>query len=186
MSSPFPASLSFVPSPCASDFLGPEKVPRMPRFLPAFVDLLQVHTRCLNRVSPLGSGEFSIETRRVRMWGVVLVSGCWWSEQVLLASVRLSLSCRRPRLESSTTESTTWIAATSSYDTWSIIIFLRGDGIASKYSESLALLRKDLLAIAHGKASSRWLPVGVSQCVCTHGWVFLRIPHFIQMTVEFM
>lgn len=46
-SSPFPASLSFVPSPCASDSLGPEeRAHRVPRFPPAFLGLLPVHTRC--------------------------------------------------------------------------------------------------------------------------------------------
>lgn len=112
---PLPLSLPPLPAPLTFSVL--RYVPQTPRFLPAFVGLLQVHTQCLNRISHVGLGEFSVETLRVRMWGVVLVSGCRWSEQVLLASVRLSLCCRCPRLESSTTESTTWIAATSSYDT---------------------------------------------------------------------
>lgn len=136
----------------------------MPRFLPAFGDLLPVHTQCLNPMSRVGSGEFSVETLRVRMWGVVSVSECWWSEQVLLASVRLSLCCRRPRLESSTTDSTTWIAATSSYDAWSVIIFLRGDVYHLHIQNLWPFRGKIFRPLHHGKASSRWLSVGVGRC----------------------
>ena len=41
----------------------------------------------------------------------------WLTEQVLLVSASLLLHTQRPGLESSTTESNTWIAATSIYYT---------------------------------------------------------------------
>lgn len=85
----------------------------------------------------------------------------------------------------------TWIAATSSFLHLKHYDFLRGDGISSKHSESLALLRKDLVIEPW---ETQLLEGGLWTCVvcvcvfcaCAHGWVFLRIPKLIQITVEFI
>lgn len=55
-------------------FLPLRSVPQTPRFLPAFVGLLQVPTRCLHRISRAGLGEFPVAALRVGMWGAVLAS----------------------------------------------------------------------------------------------------------------
>lgn len=88
-------------------------------------DPLQAPMQRLNRIGSVGSGEFSAETRRTRTWGMVLPVVC--ACVVGAGAARLSAHSA-PRREAPTTEPATWIAATSSYYTWNITIFPRGDG----------------------------------------------------------
>lgn len=184
-SSAFSALPSSVPSPASDIRVSKTRVQNS--MLSAYIsDPLQVHTQCLNQISNVGSGESRLCGRGLPVSSCHPHISC--RNSCLLAPARFSLSAQHPRLEALTTESTTWIAATSSYYTWNMTIFLRGDGISSKYSESSALRRRDLLVIEPWETQllEGCLWVCVDVCVCAHGWVFLRIPNSIQITVEFM
>lgn len=166
-------AVRFLPSlplsllPAASDIrVSKNYIPNA--LLSAYIgDPLQVHTQCPNEISNVGSGELRLCGRGLPVWSCYPCISC--RSSCLLAPARFSLSAQHPRLEASTTDSTTWIAATSSYYTWNMTIFLRGDGVSSKYSESLALLRKDLLVIEPWETQllegCLWVCVDVCTCV---------------------
>lgn len=109
----FPAPPSSAPSPRHFPyFVFLRIMSKMPRLLPCISDPLQGLTQCLDRVSHVRSGELSAEALRTTFPRASCPSLGIGAFSPLLAPL---LYLQNPRLEFSTTEPTTWIAATSSY-----------------------------------------------------------------------